>query len=243
MGDEDLAVVVGVENYRAIPKSDYSGGDARLVRDYVKALGFKERNIEFLVDSDATRSSLEKSLEVWLQNRAKKTSRVFFYYSGHGAPEPATGEAFLVPYDGDPNYLAVTGYPLKRLYASLGRLPAAEVVVVLDACFSGAGGRSVLAKGARPLVMVSKAASLPENMAVLTAAQGGQISTSSPDKKHGIFTYYFLKALRDGKKAVPEIYDYLKPLVEDEAKQINVQQTPSLSLPAGKSEGRFILRK
>ncbi|HOG17289.1 MAG TPA: caspase family protein [Syntrophales bacterium] len=193
IGENDLAVIIGIEGYSSLPKSDYSYDDARLVRDYVRALGFKDRNIELITDEKATLSGITKTVDVWLRNKARENSRIFVYYSGHGAPDPATGEAYLVPYDGDPNYLSVTGYSLKRLYENLGRLPAVEKTVVLDACFSGAGGRSVLAKGARPLVMMASNITLPNNMVVLSATQGSQISTSSPEKGHGVFTYYFLK--------------------------------------------------
>ena len=241
-GDNDVAVVIGIEGYQALPKSDYSYDDAKLVKDYLKALGFKERNIELITDEKATKSSIEKTLEVWLKNKAKHDSRVFVYYSGHGAPDPTTGEAYLVPFDGDPNYLTVTGYSLKRLYERLGKLDAKEIVVVLDSCFSGTGGRSVLAKGARPLVMVAETASLSSHIAVLTATQGSQISTSSPEKGHGIFTYYFLKAIKDGRRNLAEIYEYIKPLIEDEAKMINVQQSPSISPDIQKLKGRFGLR-
>jgi Caspase domain len=239
----DFAVVIGIENYRSLPKSDYSGNDATLVKSYLKSLGFQERNIDFITDGRATKTDMEKSLEAWLPNRAKKNSTIFVYFSGHGAPEPATGEAYMVPYDGDPNYLSVTGYSLKRFYERLGKLEAREIIVVLDSCFSGAGGRSVLAKGARPLVMMGPAEALPSNMAVLAATQGSQISTSSPDKGHGVFTYYFLKALKDGKKNIAEIYYYIKPLVEDEAKTMNVRQTPSLSPDAEQLKGRFVLKR
>lgn len=243
VSDDDVAVIVGVEGYQDLPKSDYSYDDAKLVKEYAKALGFKERNIELLLDERATKSALEKTLEAWLKNKVKEDSRVFFYYSGHGAPDPASGEAYLVPYDGDPNYLATTGYPLKRLYADLAAVPAKEVLVTLDACFSGSGGRSVLAKGARPLVLVKSAAVTAPNMAVLAATQGTQISSSSAEKGHGIFTYYFLKALKDGEKDYAGIYRYLKPRVEDDAQQINVQQSPSLTPPPDKIAGRFSLRK
>lgn len=239
----DIAIVIGIENYQNIPKYEYSSSDAKLVKSYLKALGFQERNIEFITDERATKSSIEKSVEAWLPNRVKKDSRVIVYYSGHGAPEPKTGDAYLVPYDGDPNYLSVTGYPLKRLYDNLGKIQVAEVIVLLDSCFSGAGGRSVLAKGARPLVMMVDTGVLSSNMAVLSATQGTQISTSSPEKGHGVFTYYFLKALKDGKKNIAEIYEYIKPLVEDEAKQLNVQQSPSISPEVEKLKGRFGLRK
>jgi hypothetical protein len=243
LSDNDIAVIIGIEGYSNLPKSDYSYNDARLVKEYAKALGFRERNIELITDEKATKTTIEKTLEVWLRNKAKPNSLIFIYYSGHGSPDPTTGESYIVPHDGDPNYLAITGYPLKRLYEKLGSLHAKEVIVVLDACFSGAGGRSVLAKGARPLVMTTTAAVPYSNMAVVSAAQGSQISSSSPEKGLGIFTYYFLKALNEGKKNVAEIYEYLKPLVEDDAKEINVQQSPSLNPTPEKLAGRFILRK
>ena len=239
----DLAIIIGIENYQGLPKSDYSKSDAGIMKDYLKALGFQERNIDFVTDEKATKSKIETAIEGWLPNKVKKDSRIIVYYSGHGAPEPKTGDAYIVPYDGDPNYLEITGYPLKRLYDKLGKLQVAEVIVLLDSCFSGAGGRSVLAKGARPLVMMADTSVLSSNMAVLSATQGSQISTSSPEKGHGVFTYYFLKALKDGKKTIAEIYEYIKPLVEDEAKQLNVQQSPSISPDAEKLKGRFGLRK
>lgn len=237
----DLAIVIGIERYQSLPGSAYSQNDASLVKEYLKALGFPERNIELLINERATKSALEKTLEVWLPNRSKKGGRVFIYYSGHGAPDPAKGDAYIVPYDGDPNYLSVTGYPLKRLYKKMENLPAAEVVIVLDACFSGAGERSVLASGARPLVITTAETPRSSRMAVLTATQGAQISSSSPERAHGIFTYYFLRALQEGKSNVGEIYEYLKPLVEDEAKTINVQQSPGIYPSSEKLAGKFYL--
>jgi len=239
---DDLAIIIGIEKYQNVPPSDFSARDAKLVKEYIKALGYVERNIEFLADDRATFTGIKKSIETWLPNRVKNGSRVFIYYSGHGAPEPLTGDAYILPFDGDPNYLKDTGYPLKRLYEKLGKIEAAEVIVMLDSCFSGAGGRSVLAKGARPLVMMADIKAIPSNLAVITATQGTQISTSSPEKGHGVFTYYFLKALKDGRKNLAEIYENIKPLVEDEAKMLNVRQTPSLSPEPEKIKGRFNLR-
>lgn len=237
----DFAVVIGIERYQNVPASDFSKGDAELVKRYLRAMGFPERNIQLLTDERATKSGIEKTLEAWLPNQARAGSRIFLYYSGHGAPEPAKGEAYIVPYDGDPNYLTTTGYAISRLYDSLGRLRTAEVIVVLDSCFSGSGGRSVLAKGARPLVMMKERAVSPRNMAVMTASSGTQISSSSPEKGHGIFTYYFLKAVKAGRKDMAGIYEYLRPLVEDEAKSLNIEQSPSIAPAANSISGRFYL--
>lgn len=241
-GSKDYAVVIGIERYRNVPKSDYSYADAKLVRAYLRALGIPKRNIEFLSDGGATRSALDKSLGRWLRNRVKG-GRVVVYYSGHGAPDPAKGDAYLVPHDGDPNYLAETAYPMKKLYRELGRLKASEIFVVLDACFTGTGGRSVLAKGARPLVMKLKTGAIPDNTAVLTATRDSQISTSSPDTGHGVFTYHFLKALRDGEKDLGGVFGKLKPRVEDDAKVLNVDQSPTLRPGLKRVRGRFQLRR
>ena len=224
----DYAVVIGIEQYRHIPPAEFASRDAALVKDYLKAAGIPERNIAFLADGQATLSDLKKTLEKWLMNHVNKESRVIVYFSGHGAPATDNGDAYLVPFEGDPNYLEDTAYPVKRLYEKLGKLPARQVTVLLDSCFSGAGGRSVLPTGARPLVMARESFTIPANVAVLTAARESQISTTSPERKHGLFTYYFLRALKQGKENLPDIYQYLKGRVEDEARSMNVQQSPSM---------------
>ncbi|MFH1992954.1 MAG: ankyrin repeat domain-containing protein [Pseudomonadota bacterium] len=223
-----FAIVVGIEKYLELPEASYAERDASVMRDHLVAMGFPMRNIILLTGQKATRTGISKNLETWLPNNINKNSTVFFYYSGHGAPDPSTGEAYIVPFDGDPNYLGETGYSLSKLYQKLGELKVKKVVIVLDSCFSGAGGRSVLAKGTRPLVMTSQSKSLSSNLIVLSATQGAQISTSSTSKGHGLLTYYYLKALNEGNIEIDDIYNYLKPKVEDEARSLNVNQSPSL---------------
>jgi uncharacterized caspase-like protein len=130
-----------------------------------------------------------------------------------------------------------TGYPLKRLYDTLGRLPAKEVVVMLDSCFSGAGGRSVIAKGMRPMMLsVENPVLTGGKTVVLAASQGDQISSTYDQKSHGLLTYYFLKGLqgeadknKDGSVDLAELFSYLKPQVERKARRdFNNEQTPQL---------------
>jgi hypothetical protein len=233
------AVVIGVEDYRDLPKVDYAKRDAELVKKYlIQSLGYRENNIVLLLNDRVTRSQIEARLEKWLPKQVgtNKDAEVFVYYGGHGAPDPGTNQAFLVPYDGDPSYLDTTAYPLKRLYETLGRLPARNITVVMDSCFSGAGGRSVIAKGARPmLIQVDNPLMAMENMVVISAAAGNQISSAYPQKRHGLFTYYFLKGLqgeadenKDGAVDVEELYGYIKPHVEADARRMNTEQSPQL---------------
>ena len=139
--------------------------------------------------------------------------------------------------DGDPSFIDQTGYPLKKLYESLNKLQAKEIVVVLDSCFSGAGGKSVMAKGARPLVMnFNQEVKAFNNIRVLSAASGDQISSTYDEKGHGLFTYFMLKGIKnedvvkqDGSLDVDELYSYIKPQVERIArKHYNNEQTPQL---------------
>jgi len=233
------AVVIGIEHYRQkLPPADFASQDAKLVFDYLtKVMGYPEENIVQIANEHATKSDFEKYFEKWLPNNVEKGGSVFIYYSGHGAPNPKTGDAFLVPYDGDPSFIDETGYSLKRLYAALGKLPAKEVVVVLDSCFSGAGGRSVLAKGARPIVLsIESPTMLSKNMSVLSASAGDQISSTYDEKGHGLFTYFMLKGIKnegfvrkDGSLDIAGLYDYLKPQVSSIARtKYNNEQTPQL---------------
>ncbi|MSQ77802.1 MAG: hypothetical protein EXR97_05050 [Nitrospiraceae bacterium] len=185
-----------------------------------------------------TKSDLEARFEKWLPKQVgeNKDAEVFIYYGGHGAPDPNTNQAFMVPYNGDPAYLETSAYSLTRLYEVLGKLPAKNITVVMDSCFSGAGGRSVIQKGARPmLIKVENPLMASQNMVVLSAAAGNQISNAMPEKRHGLFTYYFLKGLqgeadanKDGGVDVEELYAYMKPKIETEARRMNAEQSPQL---------------
>jgi len=233
---DDFALVVGIERYSKLPDAKFAEQDAEAVKRHLEALGVPARNIIQLSGSDATRSTLQGYLEEWLPKNVKPGSTVFFYFSGHGAPDPRTGEAYIVPWDGNASFLQSTAYPLKRLYQALGGLKAKGVIVALDSCFSGAGGRSVLAEGARPMVMKLEQPALPQrNMTLLTAASGDEITATLADQGHGIFTYFLLKGLSgaaqdvSGKVTAKSLYDYLKPHVQDEARRQNREQTPLLS--------------
>ncbi len=229
---DDFALVIGIEDYQSVPKADYGSRDAKAVRRHLEALGFPARNIISLEGQQATGSKLKSYLEEWLPLNVKPASTLFVYYSGHGAPDPKSGDAYLLPWDGDPKFLKSTAYPLSKLYADLGKTKAKRVLVALDACFSGAGGRSVLAQGARPLV-AKVAASDSGRVAVLAAASGEEITGSLDEQGHGMFTYFLLKGPSEGKRTAAELHSYLTPRVQDEARRQNREQTPSFSGPDG----------
>lgn len=238
----DVALVIGIEKYQKLIPARHARADAEQVANYLRKLGYAPRNVEVLLNERATQTAVRLALEQWLPEHVRADSRVLVYYSGHGSVNPATGETYLVPHDGDPAYLINTAYSTKVLYAKLGDLKAKQVVVTLDSCFSGQGGRSVMMEGARPAVAkIEDPALASRHLAVLAAADGTQISTSSKAKQHGVFTYYFLKALQEGNQDLASIYEYVSPKVQDEAKLQNVQQSPSLRPGADVVRGQFLL--
>jgi Caspase domain len=239
------AVLIGVESYRDLPKVDFAQRDVETIKGYlINALGYPEDHIMVRTNERATRSDFESYLERWLENNVEKGSEVFIYYSGHGSPHPKSGQPFLVPFDGDPQYLDKTAYPVERLYQTLAKLPAERVVVVLDSCFSGTGGRSIIAKGARPVGLAIESPSMPtmagKKMVVFSASQNNQVSSAFPEKQHGLFTYYFLKGFQgsadkdsNGLVSVGELQDYVRTEVQRQSRKMNSEQTPQITTAGG----------
>lgn len=232
-----FAVVIGIENYRDVPQAEFTVRDAKIMKEYlIRVMGFPEENIVTLLNERATKGDIEGYINAWLKRNVEKDSAVFIYYAGHGAPNPVTGEAFIIPYDGNPAFPEATGIPLKNFYEILAGLQVKDIFVVMDSCFSGGGGRSVMAKGGRPMaISVENPALASKNMVVMTAATGAEISSSYPEKRHGLFTYFFLKGLQgeadfNGDKTVSlgELYNYLAPQVKKIARDKNMEQTPVL---------------
>jgi hypothetical protein len=241
------ALVVGIEKYRDVPPPTGARADAeQFARLAVRTLGVPEDHVRLLLDGHATRGDLEKAL-AWLELNVPVGGRVYFFYSGHGAPDATSGSAYVLPYDGDPSALEQTALPLSKLTERLAKTKASESLAFVDACFSGAGGRSVLPKGARPLVRV-QAPAVARGVALLSSAGSSEISSATPDGKNGLFTKYLLEALGgaggdvdgDYQISLEELRGFVEPRVAREARLQNRVQTPTLSVPGG-TEARSLI--
>ena len=235
-GKNDLAVVFGIERYKNVPGVTFAKRDAQWMMKYFEdVLGIPAARIYYKTDSDVSLAELKMAFGGWLSKRLQNDSNVFIYYAGHGSPDIKQNKAYLIPYDGNPNYASVTGYELNALYQQLGELGAASVTVFLDACFSGANRESeMLLADARPVFMEVNTA-LTGNVTVFSASSGKEISSAWPEKKHGIFSYYLMKGMRgdaddnqDKKITVGELGDYLKNNVTATAGMLDRDQTPGL---------------
>jgi hypothetical protein len=237
------ALVVGIERYRDLPPVVGARADAERYAALVgTTLGLPQQNVRVLVDDRATRADVEQGIE-WLQQSVPAGGRAYLFFSGHGAPDTKSGQPFLVTYEGNPKSLTRTSLPLSEVMKSLEATKGKDALAVVDACFSGSGGRSVLPEGARPL-MVVKDERPQTKLALFSASSGAQISGPTLDRKGGLFSSMFVQGLGtaaadvdgDGQITLSELDQWLKPRVEREAKSDQREQTPSLVL--GRSAGQ-----
>lgn len=231
------ALIVGIEKYRDVTAAGGARGDAERFAELARVtLGVPEDNIKVLLDDRASRTDISKQIR-WLQANVATGGRVYFYFSGHGAPDPTSGVSYIVPFDGDPQYLKDTAIPMTEVLGDLEKTKAKDVLALADSCFSGAGGRSVLAPGTRPLVRVEPPKQ-SARVALLSASSGAEISGPAADGSGGLFSKYVFDAIAsgsgdingDGQISLKELADWIGPRVQREAKRANREQTPHLTL-------------
>jgi len=234
-----LGIVFGIEDYRSVSQVTYAKRDASFAKEYFeKMIGIPAGRIYYRTDSEVGKAEFDKvfSKGGWLDKRLKKgETDIYFYYAGHGAPDLKENKAYLIPYDGDPNYAPQTGYNMEQLFKNLASLDAKSSTLFIDACFSGANRESeMLLADARPVFMEVQAG-IPGNVTVFSAAGGKEISSAWPEKKHGLFSYFLMKGMRgdadingDREITMGELGDYIKENVSEMAGMLDREQTPGL---------------
>jgi hypothetical protein len=198
-----IAVILGVDRYRALPVARFAERDAALMRRYaVEALGIND-DVEHLylrTGADVTGGEMRKLFGEtgWLARRVTANTDLVVYFAGHGAPDASRRAPYLLPFDADPAFVTETGFALGTLYDRLARLPARSITVILDACFTGATRDGVaLVRGARPTVLsIEHPALLRRQMSVITASRDAEVAGDLPEARHGLLTYWIARGLR-----------------------------------------------
>ena len=218
-----------------VPEVRFAHRDGETVRRYlIRTLGYREGNI--FVEYDATLATFRTALKK-LRNAARPKADIFVYYTGHGAPDPESDQGYFVPVDTDPNYVAVGGLSLKEFYSELDGIKAATKTVVIDACFSGSSDQGMIIRNVSPIFLEVKEAGLLGGGITFSSSSGDEVSSWFPEKKHGLYTYYFLKGLqgtadgnRNGVLTAGELQTYLLEQVPYMARRLNNRrQTPQLT--------------
>ena len=227
-----FAVIIGNEKYTQVAKVLYANNDARIFAEYCKkTLGLPTQNVRLYENATfgiilSAVNDIKKISEAYQGN-----VNVIFYYAGHGVPNETTKDAYLLPADADGRQTEAC-YPVSRLYKELGEMGAKNVVVFMDACFSGAQRGEGMLASARGVALKAKAEAPQGNMVVFTAATGDETAYPYNEKGHGMFTYFLLKKLQEtkGDCTLGELGEYIQQNVRQQSVVINRKsQTPTIT--------------
>lgn len=233
-----FAVIIANENYQSVASVPFALNDGNIFREYCfKTLGVPEKQVKYI--PNATGNQI-KAQVTWLQNICKAFDdvQIIFYYAGHGIPDESSRTAYLLPVDGLSTDVT-TGYKLDDLYAALGSIPAKNVTVFMDACFSGSKRENGMLASARGVAIKARSGMPQGNMVVFSAAQGNETAYPNNDEKHGMFTYFLLKKLQEteGNVTLQELGEYITKNVSQQSILLNGKsQTPCVTPSATMGE-------
>jgi uncharacterized caspase-like protein len=257
-GKKNYAVIVGISDYQSSALNLKWGEEDAL--DFYDALrgsrNWETDNITLLTNSSASRDAIKAAL-AGLAKRVRADDPVVFYFSGRGSygpDQPPFDEGdgldeYLVPYDGQ---TTSTERDLSddAIEALLAALPTNNVVVILDAGFTGTTSRSgvtadrekcVLRPGNARAVAPSTIDGMSHELArpgyiFISSAQQGTAPRESSQLRNGVFTHYLVEGMRGaanpGRKTitVQQAFEYASPRTSaDES-----GQSPQISDKRGK---------
>jgi hypothetical protein len=230
------AIVIGIEKYGAGVESIPGGRrDAeRFAEMAKKTLGVPADHIKLEVNEQATKARIESRL-AWAQDNVPAGGRIYFYFSGHGVPDPKTdargnpkGTAYLIPSDGDPTFLYETGIAVPDILQRLGRSKAREVLAFVDACYAGRDGERGWAKASYGAPTAQTA--------LFAASSGAQTAGPAASGDGGLFTSVLLEGVGraaadengDGQVSLAEMNHWVSGQVSTKARQTHRDQDPVL---------------
>jgi hypothetical protein len=211
----------------------------------IKTLGYREGNVFVL--RDASKAGFESYFGNRDNHRGrlfdlvrKGVSDVFVYVSGHGVPGDDK-DGYLLPVDGDPGQVSLTGYNVRTLVENMNKVPARTVTIALDTCFSGISQGGTLIKATSGIYIRPKFTSLGR-VTLLTAATGTQTSSWDTGAKLGLFTRHFIEGMlgradvdggnRNGSIELSELKSYVASRVTYQARRrYSRDQTPEVLGP------------
>ncbi len=228
-----FAVIIANENYIESGKNvPMALNDGRMFAEYCnKVLGMPKSNIRTYENTTSLKMLGALRDVKGIAKACREPFSVIFYYAGHGVPDAATHESFLMPVDGTGE--STDGYlSLNKLYEDLGSLGAQKVCVFLDACFSGSARGGGMIANARGVEIDSEPGETQGNMIIFSATSNKETALPYEEQKHGLFTYFLLKKLQEtkGNVTLEQLGDYLTHEVNLQSQLVNHKaQTPTVT--------------
>lgn len=181
-----IALLIGNNRYQSpIPPLETPLHDvdriAAVLRD---RFGFEARIV-----NNASKAELIVAVAA-LARESKVVDSVVVYYAGHGYQLDDTGMGYWIPVDGSVKSAAqwISNVDIARLLAAI---PARQLLLVSDSCFSG-----LLAREKSLTAGTSPAADVLRRRSVVVLSSGGEEPVSDEGKGgHSIFAWHFLRTL------------------------------------------------
>lgn len=202
IGDK-WAVVIGVSKFAdpKIPQLKYAAKDAKDFYDYLVDPNqgkFAKDHVKLLINEDASKVNIMDMLgDSFLPHAASPNDLVVIYLSTHGSPAGADirGVNYVISYDTQLRKLFATGLEMRQLLRIIKeRVHTNRILLVLDTCYSGAGGESH--KGLSRTNVDSSALAQGIGSLVISSSSPNQRSWESDELRNSYFTRYLIDSLK-----------------------------------------------
>lgn len=223
------ALIIANENYLYEEYVPYAENDGVSISKYLQwCIGLPEDNIHVVKDASLNKMRWEID---WLNQiiNSGLAKRIYFYYVGHGMPAENQQTSYLLPVDGYAKNIS-TGFDINDIVKKI-ESETATTYCFIDACFSGGKRKEGMLVQSRGVAIKPKDTEPEGKTIMIMACQNDESAYAYDDKKHGLFTYFLLKELKNsmGNICLGNLYESVMKNVKQTSLQINhKQQTPNV---------------
>src|ERR1700724_3826651 len=225
-----VALVIGNNDYKNVPKLQKAVNDARTMGDTLKQLGFS-----VMVAENQNRQQFSQTLLAF-DNAVGPGDTAFFFYAGHGFE--IAGQNYLLPTDvpaateGQEELVRDASVLADRIVERLQNRKVRTSILVFDPCrnnpFERSGTRAVSGGGG-----LAPMAQLPEGVFSVFSAGYKQTAldrlSSDDNSPNSVFTRTFAKELLQPGENLVEVAQHTRRLVSEMAETIGHKQIPAYS--------------
>ena len=228
--EKRVALVIGNNDYKNVPKLQKAVNDARTMGDTLKQLGFS-----VMVAENQNRQQFSQTLLAF-DNAVAAGDTAFFFYAGHGFE--IAGQNYLLPTDvpaateGQEELVRDASVLADRIVERLQNKKVRTSILVFDACrnnpFERSGTRAVAGGGG-----LAPMAQLPEGVFSVFSAGYKQTAldrlSNDDNSPNSVFTRTFAKELLQPGENLVEVAQHTRRLVSEMAETIGHKQIPAYS--------------
>jgi hypothetical protein len=222
-----VALVVGNNDYKNVPKLQKAVNDARVMGETLKQLGFS-----VMLAENQTRQAFSETLLAF-DRAVEPGDTAFFFYAGHGFE--IAGQNFLLPTDvpaateGQEELVRDASVLADRIIERLQNKKVRTAILVFDACrnnpFERAGTRAVAGGGG-----LAPMTQLPEGVFSVFSAGPRQTAldrlSNSDDNPNSVFTRTFSKELLQPGENLVQVAQHTRRIVSEMAETVSHKQIP-----------------